>query len=145
MSKRVTKETEAELGQRATDQYRDRLISGSIFCGKCGYCLRTLPYVYTCPECGNEYNARPLSQDGVFKPYEALFPFGDLLALIVCLPVAAVLLGWGIRAWLLVVVVFGVLYTGLAILFAVRFWQRIGMFIRAKSIARRIRMEEGSA
>ena len=137
------RETEAELGKRATDQYRDRLISGSIYCGECGYCLRTLPYVYTCPECGNSYNARPLSLDGVFKPYEIRFPFGDLLAFVLCLPVAVGLTAWGVKAGVSLIIFFGVVYTCLSVWFAVRTWEGLRTFIKGRVIIRRIRMDEG--
>ena len=73
-----------DLDRLADDIYKNRRISGWIYCGNCGYNLRTLPYVYTCPECGHEYNARPLTMRGIFLPHEASFPLRDLAALLAC-------------------------------------------------------------
>jgi hypothetical protein len=137
------RQTEADLEKKATDQYRDRMISGSYYCGSCGYCLRTLPYVYTCPECGNSYNARPLSLNGIFKPYEVQFPFFDLLAFVLCLPVAVVLMAWGIMSGLSLIIFFGLLYVYLTVLFGARVWRGVRSFIKGRVIIRRIRMEEG--
>ena len=78
----------AELERLADDAYRDRRISGSIYCAACGFNLRTLPYLHRCPECGQEYNARPLKMTGIFLPQEAQFPardaFGGLFWSVVC-------------------------------------------------------------
>ncbi len=83
-----------ELEKLSDDIYRERRIIGSVFCGKCGYNLRTLPYVHTCPECGNEFNARPLHLTGIFQLYEAEFPFRDAASTVVC-ALGAVVLGLG--------------------------------------------------
>ena len=37
--------TSHELDHMADDIYRNRRITGPIFCEKCGYNLKTLPYV----------------------------------------------------------------------------------------------------
>jgi len=66
--------------QLSDDVFKDRRISATVFCGKCGYNLRTLPYLYQCPECGNEYNARPLVMKGVFLPQRTPAPWIDMLA-----------------------------------------------------------------
>lgn len=57
-----------ELDRMSEDIYKDRRVRTSTYCGKCGYNLKTLPYSYTCPECGNPYNARPLSMKGILVP-----------------------------------------------------------------------------
>lgn len=72
-----------ELAKLAEEIYTDRRITMSTYCGRCGQNLRTLPYVYRCPECGNAYNARPLKQEGVFSADHARFPLGTLFALLV--------------------------------------------------------------
>lgn len=69
-----------DLDRLSDDIFKDRRISGSVYCGKCGYNLRTLPYLYQCPECGNDYNARPLVMKGVFLPQQIPVPWIDMLA-----------------------------------------------------------------
>ena len=60
-----------DLERLSDDIYKNRRITGLVYCGTCGYCLKTLPYVYQCPECGGSYNARPLSMQGIFMPQVA--------------------------------------------------------------------------
>ncbi len=64
-------------------------IDYSIYCGACGYNLRTLPWVGRCPECGNEYIARPTRRKGTFLPQELVFPWGDLFTAFAFLLLAA--------------------------------------------------------
>jgi predicted RNA-binding Zn-ribbon protein involved in translation (DUF1610 family) len=82
-----------ELDALAEDIYRDRRISAPTYCDACGYNLKTLPYVYTCPECGQSYNARPMVMKGIFVAYEAVFPFLDCVATAIC-ALAATWLSW---------------------------------------------------
>ena len=83
-----------ELARLSDEVYRDSKIRTSLYCAKCGYNLRTLPFVHRCPECGNEYNARPLNMVGIFVPHHAYFPFGDGAATVFCL-VAMLLIAVG--------------------------------------------------
>ncbi len=71
---------ESYLDRVADDIDKDRTIQSDVYCGDCGYDLRTLPYVYQCPECGNEYNARALVMKGVFLPVRTPIPWVDMLA-----------------------------------------------------------------
>ncbi|MBI4717463.1 MAG: hypothetical protein HY763_06640 [Planctomycetes bacterium] len=79
------------------DTYTDRRITTSIYCGKCGYNLRTLPYVYTCPECGNAYNARPVGTEGIYTAHEVAPPIGGSLGSILALAVTAALVHGGLN------------------------------------------------
>lgn len=58
-----------DLERIEEEMFTDRRITGSVYCGRCGYNLRTLPFCYHCPECGNEYNARPLKMKGIYVPF----------------------------------------------------------------------------
>jgi len=138
------RQTDAELDRSAQDQDRDRLISGSIYCENCGYNLKTLPYVYNCPECGNGYNARPLMLKGIFKPFEVTFPLWEIVAAVFCVPVSVVLLAWGLRISEPVVIILGVTFALLSILLWFRIWDGVCAFIKARAIARRIRLEQES-
>jgi len=63
-----------ELERIADDMWKDRRITSPTYCEKCGYNLRTLPHVHNCPECGSEYNARPLLMKGIFLPQVGMAP-----------------------------------------------------------------------
>jgi len=75
--------TSDELQRLSEDIYTDRRITMSTYCGRCGHNLRTLPYVYSCPECGNSYNARPLKLEGIFTPEQVRFPFGNIFGTLI--------------------------------------------------------------
>lgn len=79
-----------ELVRISEEIYTDRRISSSTYCGRCGYNLRTLPYVGTCPECGSDYNARPLKWEGIFTAEQVRFPFSTLLGVFVTAVAAVV-------------------------------------------------------
>ena len=147
----------SELDRLADDQYLNRRINVPTYCGTCGYNLRTLSYVYTCPECGNSYNARPLHMVNIFLPDQFTFPLGDLISAIIFMAIgldfaissdafAAILLAlkgndvgnvvvWGH---------FGVAFFLLPIgaVFLVKAWRGIARFVRARLIVRRIRADE---
>ena len=86
-----------ELDRLADDIDKDRTITGSIYCGNCGYNLRTLPYAYTCPECGKGYNARPLKMEGVFLPQDTYFPASDTAATLLCAAILFVFIRGSIK------------------------------------------------
>ncbi len=53
-------------------------INWPAICTKCGYTLRGLPFVGTCPECGSQYCARLMKLQNVATPYGAAIPWGDI-------------------------------------------------------------------
>ena len=131
-----------DLDKLAADIYHDRLIGGSVYCGNCGYNLRTLPYTYRCPECGHEYNARPLTMRGIFLARDAAVPMSDILGT-VFFGVAAYLFALGALSpvepgRLLVSAVF----VGLTMYHLTVGGYRFRRYLRAHSIARRIAAEE---
>jgi hypothetical protein len=54
------------------------------FCATCGYNLRTRSVVGRCPECGGEYDARPLGRRGILAPQDLRIPYGDYLRFVGC-------------------------------------------------------------
>lgn len=131
-----------DLERLADDVYKDRRITGSVYCSECGYNLHTLPYVYTCPECGNKYNARPLRMHGIFAPHEIIFPFRDIGAFLIC-ALSAGLFGYGafktrdvVRMWMALIL------AAFTVLFAWHAFESIMRFSKATRIARRIALEE---
>jgi hypothetical protein len=130
-----------ELDALADDLYKDRRISGPVYCGGCGYNLKTLPYVYTCPECGQSYNARPRIMKGIFMPYTAEWPFLDLAAATVCAFVAGYLFWNGLPAMSGLGILLGAVMATLALAFLNRFLSRYHQFRVASKIAARIEEE----
>lgn len=131
-----------ELERLADDIYKDRIITGWVYCGNCGYNLHSLPYAYTCPECGNEYNARPLAMKGIFAPHNTFFPTSDIAATLLCGAVTIALiisLVNRVEDWkFFVAVVFGV-FTAV---FALQGYRRLARYLKTRMIARHIAMEE---
>lgn len=134
--------TKEELDRLADDDYKGRRLHRSTFCGKCGYNLRTLPYVYTCPECGNQYNARPRSMEGIFSPSDAKFPINDVAASMVFSAFGIVLIWSGVSPTIKWLVVAGIAFCLLAAFCAWRSWGRISRLAHATIIARRIAEED---
>jgi hypothetical protein len=132
----------SELDRIADDIYKDRRISGSVYCGTCGYNLRTLPYVYTCPECGQEYNARPLVMKGIFAPHDADIPFGDFASALFCAAAAYVIGQFAFEPIDPVRLIVGGVFAGFSLIFVHRTYVRFLTFLKARRVARRIAMED---
>ncbi len=64
---------------RLVEQSGDGVIKKSLYCARCGYNLRLLPYRYNCPECGNRYYARALRRKGIFMEDRAYLPIAECL------------------------------------------------------------------
>jgi len=131
-----------ELYRLADDIYKNRRITGWMYCGNCGYNLRTLPYVHTCPECGHEYNARPLTMRGIFLPHEARFPLRDLAAFLACVLGAVGFAYWSVRPPRVAQLSLASLFAGLSLWFAAHTYKRLAAFLKAVDISRRIAKEE---
>jgi hypothetical protein len=54
-----------------------RGIDRDVFCAQCAYNLRTRPSVGRCPDCGGEYDCRPMRFKGILMPADLKFPFGN--------------------------------------------------------------------
>ncbi len=72
-----------ELDRLADDMLRGSRLTHSIYCGRCGYNLKSLTYTGHCPECGGKYNARPTRMEGIFNPQALELPITDALVVIV--------------------------------------------------------------
>lgn len=131
-----------ELERLADDIYKDRRITGSVYCGECGYNLKTLPYIHVCPECGNDYNARPRKMVGIFKPHEAEIPARDVFMGLLC-GLCCFILAWGAiqpldPGRLAIAAVFLVL----TILNGGQACSKLARWIRSASVMRRIVADE---
>ncbi len=131
-----------DMERLADEQYKNRIITVSVYCGNCGYNLRMLPYIHTCPECGNQYNARPLKMKGIFMPHETYFPASDVAAVLLCAPVAFVLIRGGIKTVDQGRLILGGVFGVIMIVFMVQAYSRLVRFLKARALARRIALEE---
>lgn len=120
----------------------ERTLSYSVFCDRCGYNLRRLPYVGQCPECGNAYNARPLKLKGIYHAFDLKFPLSDIIVAIGCVSLGVVMIyrsldspvGWRIISGSTLVLV-GSLFTSTAYADATR-------YLRFRRIVRRAELDE---
>jgi len=135
--------SEEDRERLADDIYSDRRITGSIYCGRCGYDLHSLPYIYQCPECGQAYNARPLSMKGIFLPHHAEPPIREIAAIVVCGFGAVVMLGSGMNPPDIWRLLFGLTLGGFCVLEVGTVWSKFRDFRKARAIRRKIEREEG--
>lgn len=131
-----------ELERYADQAYGDRTITTSVYCGKCGYNLRTLPYVYRCPECGQKFNARPRTMRGIYAPQTVDIPFGDAASAGFC-ALAVLVTAWGafdpLDLWR---VGFAVVFAVFTFIFLSRTYDRFLVLLNARRIAKRIAMDD---
>ena len=127
-----------ELDRLADEQYTNRRIPASTFCGKCGYNLRGLPYVYHCPECGSDYNASPRRMSGIYQPSAAEFPFGDLAAALLCAAMGGSLVARSVSPPAWGSLSFGVMLCLMCVTFGVKAIVRLLRYSRGRGVARRI-------
>ena len=129
--------------ERFADQIlADRRISHSVYCGRCGYNLRMATYAGRCPECGNEYNARPTIMKGIFWPYDVQFPMSDILTASMCLLFG----GWMIRGgvnpvndWVLLG---GGFLSAMGLFYLRGAYRKMKRYIQYRRVAKYIRQEE---
>jgi len=84
---------------RLVDQCGDSVIKQSMYCARCGYNLRSLPYRYTCPECGNSYRARAHRRKGIFLEGETYFPYSECFILIISSLFSGLFITAGMSRW----------------------------------------------
>ena len=130
-----------ELERIADDIDADRTIMSSLYCGRCGYNLRSLPFIHACPECGNRYNARPLKMEGIFLPRTALFPAGDIVSFLFCTFVAVAIMIVGVKDQAPGWIPLGLPFVVLSILFSRRAFTQLGRCLRFRSVGKRIERE----
>ena len=132
----------AELDRLAEDILADRIIVGNVYCGRCGYNLRALPYIGRCPECGSDYNARPLRMQGIFDSRLVVFPAGDIFTAIMTMGFGGWLFLTGIRPLAQWKLFFGLVFLVMCGFFVRSSWTRTARFFYFRNIARRIEMGE---
>ena len=140
-----------ELDRMADDLYLDRRIQTSIYCGRCGYNLKTLPYSYTCPECGSDYNARPMSMKGILVPDGSESPAGTVATVVIAWMVGGVMIlagalyAMGSRGIFVVIeLVLGVSLVVLGLYCVHRGERRLRRFLRHRALWKHIAEQERS-
>ena len=119
-----------DLDHIADNVYKDRIITGTLYCGNCGYNLHSLPYVHTCPE-------------GIFFPHETYFPASELAVVLLLAPIIFVFVWGGINPVEYDRLAFAATLAVIMTLFAVQGYRRFIRFCKFHTIARRIALEEG--
>jgi hypothetical protein len=113
------------------DFIQARGLNYDTYCAACGYNLRTRPRFGKCPECGNEYDARPLGFKGLLEFTPPRFPFSELWHVLLAgigAGVCALLAAAGsMRAWwaALPFVVAMAIFLYLALRQGVRWWHGV--------------------
>ena len=131
-----------ELDELADDTYHNRRITGSVYCGRCGYNLHTLPYIHRCPECGNAFNARPLQMKGIFFPQAVYPPVKETLATAFFGVIAFLLLTAALKPLDEARLFLGVIFAAITGAFAGRAVQQFQRFLKFRSLSKRIAEEE---
>ncbi len=133
----------SDLERLADDTDKGRILLSSTYCERCGYNLRTLPCVYTCPECGNQYNARPLKMEGIFLPHKTRVPVGDIAAVVFGVGGALLFGISGIRSADPIRIAIAGMFLLLSIPFLWRAYRGLRRLAHTRAVARQIAMEEG--
>lgn len=113
-------------------------IHHTLYCGTCGYNLRTLPYTGLCPECGQRYNARPLKMEGIFLPQNMELPVLDVLAMGIGLFFSAMFIGDSIAPYDSGRMFIGIVALTLTLLYAHRSWSKIAVYMKSRAILKEI-------
>ncbi|MBU0718286.1 MAG: transposase, partial [Planctomycetes bacterium] len=116
----------------------DRRITGSMYCANCGYNLKTLPRVYTCPECGSSYNARRQPMEGIFFPSDAEPPISAMAWALGCSVLAILLLVRSFNPFREDIFFVGLIFGVLAVCLIYRASGAVGRFLKFRALAKDI-------
>ena len=116
----------------------------SVHCAECGYNLRSLPSIYTCPECGNPYNASPLRSKGIYQHTAEEFPAAHYASTIFCALVATILLWAGISQQVPLTILLGAVFVLLFVVFMYKAIVGTGNYYRAREISARIEKDRST-
>lgn len=131
-----------ELEQLADEQYKGRQIANSIYCSECGYNLKTLPYQYQCPECGNEYYARLPMMKGIYFYDNIKLPLGDIFSALFFLIACLLVMPWAFNPVNFVVLVITLFLDVMTLLYGFRAYHKFIRYLRFRAIARHIASQE---
>ncbi len=134
--------SEKELDLLAAEDFKGRRITNTLYCNKCGYNLKTLPYKYLCPECGNSYDVHPSRMTGIYRYEHCHLPLFDMLSTLFFLVACLCFIPFAINPIQPVMLIFTVFLDVMMILYAFRTYRKFILYLRSRSIARHIASEE---
>ena len=120
----------------------DRRITQSLYCGNCGYNLKTLPRSYVCPECGQKYNARRQPMKGIYFPHNVEPPFAQMAGAVISATIAVYLLIGAFKPVNQGRLVVGVIFVGIAIYLAAQVCWQTKRLIKFRVLGRRIARQQ---
>lgn len=131
-----------DIDTLSRDVFSECYISHSIYCGECGYNLRMLCYIGHCPECGNEYDARPGARKGVFVSTETRFPTTELIYTVFFLFWTAAFGITGFSPIVLWKVVYAFAFLVVGVISAYLFYRQLGRYVHFLWVARNIKHDD---
>ena len=134
--------SDEERNRLEDDILFDRRITRSLYCGSCGYNLKTLPRSYVCPECGQPYNARRQPMKGIYFPHDVEPPIAQIAGALISAVVAVSLLSVAFRPFSAVRVTFGLIFAVATVYLSVQTYWRVKRLIKFQALARRITQQE---
>ena len=120
----------------------DRRITQSLYCGNCGYNLKTLPRSYVCPECGQKYNARRQPMKGIYFPHNVEPPFAQMAGAVISATIAVSLLIGAFKPVNQGRLVVGVIFAVISICLAAQVYWRTKRLIKFRVLGRRIARQQ---
>lgn len=133
---------EKHLDLIAAEDQLGRRITNTLYCSECGYNLKTLPYKYQCPECGNSYDVHPKNMTGIYLYEMDRFPFFDVFSTVFLFVGCLITMPYAFNPFNITFLMITLVLDVMAILFAIRSYHRIKRFMRSRSIARHINKQE---
>jgi hypothetical protein len=127
------------MGKIEQDILYDRGMQYDVYCGKCAYNLRTRPRLGVCPECGNEYDARPLHMEGILLPKNISLPVRQFIGMLFCVSVTLLALYSGLVEGVTWAYVPAVAFFALAIMYAYNSVVRSVSYFRHRALMRSAR------
>ena len=125
------------MGKIGQELISERGIDRDLFCECCGYNLRTLRLIGRCPECGGEYDTRPMNVRGILSVKDLTVP-GDLIgALIVSGSLAYLILSVAVRYTILWAHLLGFPFALLFCFLFVAVFRRMLRMVRHRALLRR--------
>lgn len=133
---------EKNLELLAAEDLLGRRITNTLYCSECGYNLKTLPYKYQCPECGNSYDVHPKRMTGIYLYQMDRFPVFDVFSAVFLSVACLIYMPHAFNPINITFLMITLVLDVTAILFAIRSYHRIKRFMRSRSIARDINKQE---
>ena len=114
----------------------DRGLQFDLFCSKCAYNLRTRPPLGICPECGNEYDTRPLHRKGILLPHDLKLPYQAFAGMLLFTGIAIVGFYFGLVEDVVWAYVPAVVFLAFAFVCGKATFSRVMTYVRHRELLR---------